>query len=79
MMSTKMRPDTWDNIDRNTKLAYVMYPAQAPQWAQNEMRRLSALEGKQVPTGLPEPTPTASKPYVGPRDYSRVPGLVRKR
>jgi hypothetical protein len=69
-MATKMRTETWDNIPRNTKLGYVMYPDLAPKWAQDELRRRAAAEGKQPPKGLPaEPA----------RDYSKVPGLVRKR
>ena len=68
-MATKMKADTWDTIPRNTKLAYVMYPAQAPKWAQDELRRRAANEGKQPPKGLPSaPVP----------DGSKVPGLVRK-
>ena len=53
-MTTKMRAENWSNIPRNTKLAYVLYPAQAPKWAQDEMRRLSGIEGKQPPKGLPD-------------------------
>ena len=59
-MTTRMKPETWNNIDRNTKLAYVMYPDKAPTWAQDAMRRMSAAEGKRAPVGVPD-APTRSK------------------
>ena len=48
-MATKMRQDTWDTLPRNTKLAYVMYPAQAPERAQREMKARAANERKVSP------------------------------
>jgi hypothetical protein len=51
-MATKMRQDTWDALPRNVKLAYVLYPSQAPEWAQREMRARAAYERKQSPMDL---------------------------
>jgi hypothetical protein len=53
-MATRMKPDNWDNIPRNVKLAYILYPSQAPAWAQEEIGRRAALEGKQPPSGIAE-------------------------
>jgi hypothetical protein len=79
-MATRMKPDTWDSIPRNVKLSYVGWPDLAPRWAQDEMRRRFAAEGKNPPKGLPtEPKPDGSKvPGLVRVDPSKVPGLVRK-
>ena len=76
-MAVKMRQDTWETLPRNVKHAYLLYPAQAPEWAQDEMRRRAANEGKQPPRNLPDPTPTPT-PRAGRIDYGKVPGLVRR-
>jgi len=70
-MATNMKQDNWDNIPRNVKLAYILYPAQAPAWAQEEIRRRAALEGKQPPSGITE---TAKAPVREPRV---IPGFHR--
>jgi len=46
---TKMRQDTWETLPRTVKLAYVLYPSQAPEWAQREMRIRAANEQKVSP------------------------------
>ena len=74
-MSTKMKPDNWATIPRNVKLAYVLYPSQAPQWAQDQMSRLAANEGKRSPVAV---RGGITRMKVEP-DYSRVPGLIRKK
>src|SRR5262249_15975501 len=81
-MATRMKPDNWDNIPRNVKLAYILYPSQAPAWAQEEIRRRAANEGKQAPSGIPDrqqmPKAPGSAPRVIPGFHRVKPQTVRR-
>jgi hypothetical protein len=45
-----MRKPKWDDLNREQKLANVMFPHLAPKEIQEEMKQLAKNEGKKSPT-----------------------------
>ena len=81
MTETKMKPMAWHERPRMNRIASIMYPSLADPDAQRDMAYYSKLEGRQPPVGLPDAAlaePRRSRSRFPP-DYSKVPGLVRKR
>jgi hypothetical protein len=76
-MSTKMKPEGWDQMSRSSKLAACMYKSLVPENIQAQMRT--------IPYGVGEPDPLRAKAgnvrsgNRGERNYDNVPGLRRKR
>jgi hypothetical protein len=76
-MGTKMK-EGWDNLPRASKLAALAWPSLVPENIKAEMRT--------IPYGPGEPDPLSAKAgnvshqhRTVVRDYSRVPGLIKKR
>jgi hypothetical protein len=46
---TKIKPDTWSSLPRNSKLASCLWPALVPDNIKAEMQVLSRNEGKRSP------------------------------
>jgi hypothetical protein len=46
---SKLRPETWNELPRSSKLAAVLWPSLVPENIRREMSALSANEGKTSP------------------------------
>ena len=67
---SKLKPDTWDTLPRQSKLAAAMYPDKVPEHIRRQM--LAANPGMASRLGpLLEPRPSLTS-----TDYSKVPGLI---
>jgi len=82
MTETKMKPVAWHERPRINRLASILYPGLADDQAKRDMERFSRQEGKHSPMDMrggtiERPSPRSGTEFSG--DYSRVPGLVRKR
>jgi hypothetical protein len=78
---SKLKPDTWDSLPRQSKLAACMYPDKVPEHIQQEM--LNRSEGQwraSLQSRIDKGNADAGKvkPTVPDGYYSRVPGLRRK-
>ena len=67
---SKLKPDTWDSLPRQSKLAACMYPDKVPEHTRRQM--LAANPAMASRLG-PLIEPTERERYT---DYSKVPGLI---
>ena len=79
---SKLKPDSWDTLPRQSKLAACMYPDKVPEDIQQEMLKISDGWGRRASLQRRIDKGNAddgrAKPTVPDDYYSRVPGLRRK-
>ena len=79
MTETKMKPVAWHERPRSNRLASIMYPSLADDQAKRDMEYFARQDGKSSPMDMRGGAvePRSSGGFSG--DYSRIPGLQRKR
>jgi hypothetical protein len=78
---SKLKPETWNELPRSSKLASVLWPSLTPPHIQAEMQSISRGEGRTSPLDAKvqsERARSSVRVNYGQRNYDNVPGLRRK-